>query len=78
MKRLHVLRLMDTRLTDATLLRLDMLSQLESLNVYGTPVTAAVLPTIAKLPKLSHFYAGRTGILPGKSVPESLVAKLVF
>jgi len=78
MKRLHVLRLVDTRLTDATLLRLDSLNQLESLNVYGTPVTAAILPTIAKLPKLSHFYAGRTGIVPGGAVPESLVGKLVF
>jgi len=78
MKRLHVLRLTDTRLTDATLLRLDSLNQLESLNVYGTPVTAAVLPTIAKLPKLSHFYAGRTGIVPGGAVPESLTGKLVF
>lgn len=78
MKRLRVLRLMDTRVTDAALLQLDTLNQLESLNVYGTAVTAAVLPTIAKLPKLSHFYVGQTGIVPGKSVPESLVGKLVF
>ena len=78
MKRLRVLRLMNTQLTDATLVRLDNLNQLESLNVYGTAITPAVLPTIAKLPKLSHFYAGQTGILPGKSVPESLVGKLVF
>jgi uncharacterized membrane protein len=78
MKQLRVLRLMDTRLTDATLLQLQTLNQLESLNVYGTPVTASVLPTIAKLPKLSHFYAGHTGIVPGKNVPENLVGKLVF
>lgn len=78
MKRLHVLRLMDTHLTDSTLLRLETLNQLESLNVYGTPVTPAVLPTIAKLPKLSHFYAGQTGIVPGKAVPENLVSKVVF
>jgi len=78
MKRLHVLRLMDTHLTDSTFLRLHTLSELESLNVYGTPVTPAVLPTIAKLPKLSHFYAGQTGIVPGKAVPENLVSKVVF
>ncbi len=78
MRRLRVLRLMDTRLTDATMLRLDSLNQLESLNVYGTPVTSAVLPTIAKLPKLSHLYAGQTGILPGSAVPETLAGKLVF
>lgn len=78
MKRLHVLRLMETRLTDTTFLRLDILNQLESLNVYGTPVTPAVLPTIAKLPKLSHLYVGQTGIVPGKAVPENLVSKVVF
>jgi hypothetical protein len=37
-----------------------------------------VLPMIARLPRLSHFYAGQTSIQPGKSVPESLVGKLVF
>jgi uncharacterized membrane protein len=78
MKRLRVLRLMNTHLTDATLLRLDSLNQLESLNVYGSAITPAVLPTIAKLPKLSHFYAGQTGILPGKSLPGNLGSKLVF
>ena len=78
MKRLRVLRVMDTRLTDATLLRLDTLSQLESLDVYGTHITAAALPRIAKLPKLSHFYAGQTGILPGRPVPEGLAKKVIF
>ena len=78
MKRLRVLRLMDTHLTDATLLHLETLNQLESLDVYGTPITPAVLPAIAKLPKLSHFYAGQTGIVPGKPVPDNLVGKLLF
>lgn len=78
MKRLRVLRLMDTHLTDATFVNLETLNQLESLDVYGTPITPAVLPSLAKLPKLSHFYAGQTGIVPGKSVPDNLVGKLVF
>lgn len=78
MKRLRVLRLMDTHLTDATLVNLETLNQLESLDVYGTPITPAVLPAIAKLPKLSHFYAGQTGIVPGKSIPDNLARKLVF
>jgi hypothetical protein len=78
MKQLRVLRLMDTQLTDATLLQLQNLQQLESLNVYGTPITPAVLPAIARLPKLARFYAGQTSILPGKNVPENLVGKLVF
>jgi uncharacterized membrane protein len=78
MKRLRVLRLTDTRVTDAMLLRLDNLNRLESLSAFGTQVTPAVLPIIAKLPKLSHFYAGQTGIRPGRTVPEGLVGKLVF
>ena len=78
MKHLRVLKLADTHLTDTTLEKLDSLNQLESLNVYGVPITAAVLPTMAKLPKLSHLYAGQTGIQPGKSVPDGLVGKLVF
>lgn len=78
MKRLRVLKLMDTHLTDATLSKLDTLNQLESLNVYGAPITAAALPAVAKLPKLSHIYAGQTGIQPGKSIPDGLSGKLVF
>ena len=78
MSRLRVLRLMDTHLTDAAFLRLETLNQLESLDVFGTPITPAALPGIAKLPKLSHFYAGQTGIVPGKSVPDNLAGKLVF
>jgi len=78
MKRLRVLRLMDTHVTDAMLLRMGNMDQLESLNVYDTPVTEAVLPIIAKLPKLSHFYAGRTNISATGSIPEGLAGKLVF
>ena len=78
MKRLRVLRLVDTHLTDATFSQLEILNQLESLDVYGTLVTPAVLPAIAQLPKLSHFYAGHTGIAPGKFIPDNLVAKIVF
>jgi len=78
MKRLRVLRLMHTRITDTTVLGLDNLDQLESLSVFGTPVTAAALPAIARLPKLAHCYAGQTAIPPGISVPEGLIGKLVF
>jgi len=78
MKRLRVLRVINTRLTDATLLRLDTLSQVESLDFYGTHITAAALPTIARLPKLSHFYTGQTGIRPGQPMPEGLTGKLIF
>jgi hypothetical protein len=78
MRRLRVLRLADTTITDATLLQFGSMNQLESLNVYGTSASPAVLKTIAKLPKLSHFYAGQTRIQPGKSIPENLAGKIVF
>ena len=78
MKRLRVLRLMHTRISDTTVLGLDNLDQLESLSVFGTPVTAAALPAIARLPKLAHCYAGQTAIPTGISVPQGLIGKLVF
>ena len=60
------------------MLGLDHLDQLESLNVFGTPVTPAALPAMARLPKLAHCYAGQTAIPTGTSVPEGLIGKLVF
>lgn len=78
MKRLRVLRLMHARITDTTVQGLGRLDQLESLSVFGTPITPAALPAIAVLPKLKHVYAGQTAIPTGTSVPESLVGKLVF
>lgn len=78
MKRLRVLRIVDTQLTDAALSHIDGLNQLESLDVYGSPITPAVLPMITKLPKLSRFYAGQTGIRPSNAVPRALAGKIVF
>ncbi len=78
MKRLRVLRLTNTGITDATLQRLGALDQLESLNLFGTQVTSAALPAISKLPKLAHLYAGQTSISQGSVVPEGLAGKVVF
>jgi uncharacterized membrane protein len=78
MKQLRVLRLTNTGITDLTMQRLGSLGRLESLNIFGTRVTPAALPTIAKLPKLAHFYAGQTAIPTGISVPKELAGKLVF
>jgi uncharacterized membrane protein len=78
MKQLRILRLMNTGISDTTVNGLGALDQLESLNVFGTRVTPAALPTIAKLPKLAHFYVGQTQIPAGASVPKELVGKLVF
>jgi hypothetical protein len=78
MKGLRVLRLADTRLTDAAISHLEGLTQLESLSVYGTQITPAVLPAIEKLPKLAHFYVGRTRIQPEATMPARLAGKLVF
>jgi hypothetical protein len=78
MRRLRVLRLMDTGITDRTLEGLGVLDQLESLSVFGTRVTPAALPTIARLPKLAHCYVGQTAIPRGTSGPKALTGKLVF
>jgi hypothetical protein len=69
---------MHTRITDKTVQSLGALDQLESLNVFDTPVTPAALPAIARLPNLAHCYAGQTAIPTGISVPQSLTGKLVF
>ncbi len=78
MKRLRVLRLMHTRITDTMVQGLGALDQLESMNVFDTAVTPAALPTIARLPKLAHCYVGQTTIPAGISVPKALTGKLVF
>jgi uncharacterized membrane protein len=78
MKHLRVLRLMHTRITDKTVQSLGALDQLESLNVFDTPVTPAALPAVARLPRLTHCYAGQTAIPTGISVTQALIGKLVF
>ena len=77
MKRLHVLRLMDTKIGDATVQSLASLDHLESLSVFGTKITPAALPALARLTKLQHLYAGETAISSAKSLPESLNNKIV-
>ena len=78
MKRLRVLRLTHTGIGDPTLEGLSVLDQLESLNVFGTRVTPAALPAIARLPRLAHCYVGETAIPAGSSVPKALTGRLVF
>jgi hypothetical protein len=69
---------MHTGITDRTVQGLGTLDQLESLNIFDTPVTPAVLPAIASLPKLAHLYAGQTAIPNGVVVPQALTGKIVF
>jgi hypothetical protein len=78
MKRLRVLRLMRTKITDATMQALGGLNQLESLNVFGTAVTPAALGVVARLPKLRHLYAGETKIPADVPVSEAVRGKLTF
>ena len=77
MKRLRVLRLMDTKTSDVTVQSLTTLDQLESLSVFGTKITPAALPALARLTKLQHLYAGETAISSTRSLPESLKNKIV-
>jgi uncharacterized membrane protein len=78
MKHLRVLRLMNTAISDSTIEGISGLDQLESLSVFGTQVTPAALPTLQKLPKLAHFYAGQTAITSDKAIPAPLAGKIVF
>ena len=56
----------------------DNLKQLGLGNIFGTRVTSAAFPTVAKLPKLAHFYVGQTEIPTDMSVPTGLTGKVVF
>jgi len=78
MKHARVLRLTNTKITDATVSALDGLDQLESLDLYGTAVTPACLKVAERLPKLRHLYAGATKIQPDVSVSEAMKGKLLF
>ncbi len=78
MRRLRVLRLNNTKVGDATIQALAPLDQLESLSVFGTGVTPAILPVVARLPKLRRFYAGETSISRVATIPPSLKERIVF
>jgi Leucine-rich repeat (LRR) protein len=78
MKRLRVLRLMHTKITDTTLAALGSLDQLQSLSLFDTAVTQAALPAISSLPKLRHVYVRGTKITENSSLPAEMRSKLVF
>lgn len=80
MKQVRVLRLMHTKITDATIGNLAQagLDQLQSLNVFGTAVSPAVLQVLARLPTLRNLYVGETKIPPNLPVPEAIKGKLSF
>lgn len=78
MKHLRTLRLMHTRITDATILAAGGLNELDSLNVFGTGITPAALKTAEHLPKLRHLYAGETRITANHPLPDGLKGKVVF
>lgn len=78
MKHLRVLRLMHTRIGDSGLQTLGTLNELESLSIFGTPVTPAALPALTRFPKLQHIYVGETTITPRTKMPQEINRKLVF
>ena len=78
MSHLRLLRLMHTKITDATILALAGLNDLESLSVFGTDVTVASLKTLDRLPKLQHFYVGDTKIPANTEVAGPVGSKLSF
>jgi hypothetical protein len=78
MKRLRSLRLMHTKIGDATVQSLGTLGQLELLSLFDTSVTPSALSSIAHLPKLRRVYAGGTRIAANSSIPQDLKDKLTF
>ena len=78
MKKLRVLRLMHTHISDRTVQSLAGLDQLVSLSVFDTAVTPAALPIVARIPGLQHFYAGQTTISSRDAIPDELKTKVVF
>jgi len=78
MKRLRVLRLGHTKVTNTTVKALASLDQLESLNLFGTAITPDALPALTRLPKLQHFYVHQTEISPEAPMPEELRKKIIF
>ena len=78
MKHARVLRLMDTKITNTTVLELGGMDRLESLDVFGTAVTPACLKVVEHLPKLRHFYVGETKIPVDVPVSEAVKSKLLF
>ena len=78
MKHLRKLRLLHTKITDATVLALGGLNELESLNLFGTQVTSAALKTAEHMPNLQHLYAGETNIATNSPLPDALKNKVQF
>ncbi len=78
MKHARVLRLVNTKISDATVNSLGGLDRLQSLDLYGTAVTAACLKTAESLPSLRHLYAGATKIPENPSVSDAMKSKLLF
>lgn len=78
MKHARVLRLMNTKITNTTVLELGDMDQLQSLDVFGTAVTPACLKVVEHLPKLRHFYVGETKIPVDVPVSEAVKSKLLF
>ena len=78
MKRLRVLRLNDTRISDGTVQSLARLDQISSLSIFDTAVTPAALPTIEAMHSLRICYAGQTALATRRPVPQGITAKMVF
>jgi hypothetical protein len=78
MKRLRVLRLNHTRVSDGTVQSLARLDQLSSLSIFDAAVTPAASPILEAMHSLRICYAGQTALATRHPVPHGITAKLVF
>ena len=64
MKRQRVLYLRQTQIGEETVQALSELDQLQSLNVFGVPITPATLSALERLLHLRRIYVAQSQILP--------------
>ena len=78
MKHLRVLRLMRTKITDATVQALGGLDQLESLDLFGTAVTPAALAGRSCICQSYGTFMREKPKFRRRSCPEAVRGKLTF
>jgi mono/diheme cytochrome c family protein/uncharacterized membrane protein len=74
----HVIKLARTHAGDATAIKLAPLPALETLNLFETEVTPAILQPLSTSGSLKHLYLGGTKIPATASLPDALKGEVIF
>jgi hypothetical protein len=76
-KNLERLRLDKNQITNKGISKLQDLTSLQSLNIYGTNVTKDCLPVLRKMPALKTAYTGETKIALKDILPLDTTLKII-